>query len=99
MKLLLTWVVAVGVLGCDGGKPKGPLQGVYASVEELLQAAEARVDALCECTDQPCRVRVMSAPDNPLGAAATPARARFTAAQRVQYGELLKKSVMCTTTP
>jgi hypothetical protein len=97
MKRLRTWVIALCFLGCGREKTAARLDGPFGTPQDLLQAAEERVDALCECADQPCRVRVMSAPDNPFGAAAVAPRARFRPAQRVQYAELMKRSVACAT--
>jgi len=97
MKLLVLWTVVVCAVGCSGRKAKARIDGPFSTTEQLLAAAEARVEALCDCPDQACRGRVMSAPDNPFGAVAASGRAQFSPAERVRYAELLKRSVACTT--
>jgi hypothetical protein len=97
MDLLRTWVVALVVVGCGSERSAGRVAGPYGTADELIAAAEARIEALCDCSTPACRTQVMSAPDNPFGAAAVGPRARFTPAQRVRYAELMKQSFACAT--
>ena len=98
MKPLRSWVIGLGLAGmaaCGNERGSGRVAGPYGTPEELLAAASARVDALCDCADRNCRAQVMSAPDNPFGAASKGPRTRFSAAQKVQFSELLKRSFSC----